>query len=458
MPPIFLHNTLGNKKEEFIPIKQGEVSMYNCGPTVYDFAHIGNFRTFILSDILRRVFEYNGYKVDGVMNITDVDDKTIKRSVVEGISLKSLTHKYEELFFSDLEALNIIKPQKTPKATESIADMISLIEKMLENGTAYKSSDGVYFDIAKSPGYGTLAHLNLENSTKERVANDEYDKTNPRDFSLWKFYTKDDENVCYEAPFGKGRPGWHIECSAMSMKNLAETIDIHTGGIDLIFPHHTNEIAQSEAVTGKTFVHYWIHGGFITIDGKKMSKSLGNIFTLQTLKGKKIDPIAYRYFVLGTHYRSMLNFTWEAVGGAQVAWKKIKSFVSKTYDQQESRLVSKSIIYKLSEYKEKFSKHINNDLDTSQSLAVVFEILKDSKLPDHYKQELILDFDKVLGLKLDEKEEEKIIPENIKILIKERDTARNGKNFAKSDEIRKEIELQGFEVKDGPEGTVITPR
>jgi cysteinyl-tRNA synthetase len=452
MTQIFLQNTLGNKKEEFVPLKAGEVSMYSCGPTVYDFAHIGNFRTFILSDILRRTFEYNGYKVDGVMNVTDVDDKTIKRSRAEGISLEALTRKYEDLFFTDLETLNVKKPGKTPRATESIDDMISLIEKMLENGSAYKSSDGIYFDITKSKDYGQLAHLNLENSTKERIANDEYDKTNPRDFSLWKFYSEEDGDVSYEAPFGKGRPGWHIECSAMSMKNLSETIDIHTGGSDLIFPHHTNEIAQSEAVTGKTFVKYWVHGGFITVDGKKMSKSLGNIFTLETLIEKGFDPLAFRYLTLGTHYGGMLNFTWEALEGAQTALKKLRIKMQEFENEKTENNPAKT-----EEYKNQFIESLNDDLNMPQALATVWQVVKDEVLSGGDKKSLLLDFDKVLGLDL-EKIESFEIPENVQNLIKERDLARNNKDFAKSDEIRAEIEKLGFEVKDTPEGTRVSPR
>ena len=453
---IYLHNTLTGKKEKFIPIVAGQVGIYSCGPTVYDYAHIGNFRTFIFGDILRRMFEYNGYAVNQVMNITDVDDKTIKRSQQEKAGLSDITRKYENLFFKDIELLNIIPANKNPRATENIALMIDLIEKLLQKGVAYKTSDGIYFDISKSKNYGELAHLNPQNASKERIANDEYDKENARDFALWKLYSEEDGEVCFDAPFGKGRPGWHIECSAMSMENLGSTIDVHIGGIDLIFPHHTNEIAQSEAATDRKFVNYWLHGGFITVDGKKMSKSLGNVFTLEDIKNRKIDPLAYRYFVLGAHYDTLLNFTWESSEGAQNALKKIKGFVSKTYDQQESKLVSKSIINKLSEYKEKFNKYINDDLDTPRALTVIFEILKDSKLPDHYGQELILDFDKVLGLKLSEvnpvsDESANIeIPEEILELKKERDEARRQKNFAKSDELRKEIEREGYILEDLP--------
>ncbi|KND47882.1 MAG: cysteine--tRNA ligase [Parcubacteria bacterium C7867-006] len=444
MADIYLNDTLTKEKRKFEPLKQGEVSMYNCGPTVYDYAHIGNFRTFITGDILRRMFEYNDLKVNQVMNVTDVDDKTIKRSQSEGVSLETLTRKYEDLFFEDLKSLNILKPTKTPRATESIPEMISLIEKLLEKGVAYKSTDGVYFDISKSEGYGKLANLNLESTTKERVANDEYDKENARDFSLWKFYSEDDGDVVYDAPFGKGRPGWHIECSAMAINNLGDTLDIHTGGSDLIFPHHTNEIAQSEAVTGKKFVDYWVHGGFITVDGKKMSKSLGNIFTLKDLKDKNIDPIAYRYFILGAHYSTILNFTWEAVEGAQTALKRLRLKINSL--PNGGKIIETQ-----------FKEYIDDDLNTPKALALIWDILKDEKISDADKKSTIINFDKVLGLELD-KVETFEIPDEVQNLIKERDLARNSKDFAKSDELRAKIEEFGFEVKDTAEGTVVLPR
>lgn len=451
MADIYLNDTLTKEKRKFEPLKQGEVSIYNCGPTVYDYAHIGNFRTFITGDILRRVFEYNNLKVNQVMNITDVDDKTIKRSQTEGVSLETLTRKYEDLFFEDLKSLGILKPTKTPRATESIPEMISLIEKLLDKGVAYKSTDGVYFDITKSDGYGKLANLNLENTTKERVANDEYDKENARDFSLWKFYSNDDGDVVYDAPFGKGRPGWHIECSAMAINNLGETLDIHTGGSDLIFPHHTNEIAQSEAVTGKKFVDYWVHGGFITVDGKKMSKSLGNIFTLKDLRDRNIDPLAYRYFVLGAHYSTILNFTWEALEGAETALKRLRGFMSKKTPTGEGEKML------VKEYEDKFNSLINDDLNTPKCLALIYEIIEDKRLWDNNKIDLFKKFDKVLGLNL-EKFENFEIPKEVQNLIKERDLARNAKDFAKSDELRVKIEEFGFEVKDTPEGTIVVPR
>jgi cysteinyl-tRNA synthetase len=451
---IYLQNTLTGKKKEFKPINSGAVSMYSCGPTVYSYAHIGNLRTFILTDILRRVFLYNNFTVKSVMNITDVDDKTIKKSIEEKVSLSNVTRKFEQIFLDDLKSLNVLELSKTPRATENIPEMIKLIETLLEKGYAYKTSDGIYFDIKKSEHYGELAKLKIDSITKERISNDEYDKENARDFALWKFYTESDGDVSYDAPFGKGRPGWHIECSAMSMKNLGETIDIHIGGIDLIFPHHTNEIAQSEAVTGKKFVNYWVHGGFVSVDGKKMSKSLGNAFTLDDIKVKGIDPLAFRYLVLGTHYDNPLNFTWEALEGAGTALKKLRE--STKSESVAGHRNTSDTETKKENYKETFNKYINDDLDTPKALALTWELVKDMELSGTDKKELLMDFDQVLGLMLD-KVETFEIPKNIQKLVEKRDKARAEKDFAKSDELRDQIQSLGFEVKDTPEGTKVSP-
>jgi cysteinyl-tRNA synthetase len=455
MTEIFLYNTLSGKKEKFEPILAGKVSMYNCGPTVYNYAHIGNFRTFIMGDVLRRMFEYNKYDVKEVMNITDVDDKTIRKSQEEKTGLETVTRRYEKLFFDDLKALNILIPTKTPRATESVPEMISLIQKLLDKGVAYASSDGIYFDIGKSKNYGALAHLDLQSIGKERISNDEYDKENARDFALWKFYTPEDGDVFYEAPFGKGRPGWHIECSAMSISNLGETIDVHTGGSDLIFPHHTNEIAQSEAATGKPFVHYWVHGGFITVDGKKMSKSLGNIFRLSDIVEKGFDPLAYRYFVLGAHYRTLLNFTWEALEGAQTALKRLREAIKS--DSPTGSENKGGADLKMENHKNDFKKFVSDDLDFPKALALVWEIVKDAGISGTDKKDLILDFDKVLGLELD-KVETFEIPAEVAELVTARDTARAEKNWKLSDELRQKIESLGFEVKDAPGGTKISKK
>src|SRR3989338_4163923 len=298
-----IHNTLSGKKETFRPINPPEVGLYQCGPTVYNVAHIGNLRTYITNDILRRALEYNGFKVNKVMNITDVDDKTIRRSREEKMSLKELASKYEKIFLSDIEHLNILRPSSILRATENISSMVELIEKLLEIGVAYKASDGIYFDISKAKNYGRLANLKIENSAMSRIINDEYDKENPRDFALWKFRSEEDGEVFFDAPFGIGRPGWHIECSAMAMGALGETLDIHTGGQDLIFPHHTNEIAQSETATGKQFSRFWLHGGFVNMGSDKMSKSLGNIIALKDIIERNFPPPSLRFLAFPLHYR-----------------------------------------------------------------------------------------------------------------------------------------------------------
>src|SRR3989338_8353872 len=308
--PLKLYNTLTRKKEVFKPIKDKIVNLYTCGPTIYDYAHIGNFRAYICSDILKRYLKYKGFKVKHIMNITDVDDKTIKGANQQKISLKDYTKKYEKIFFEDIEALNIDKADVFPKATEHIKEMIDLVKKLLKNGIAYKSEDGsIYYDISKFKDYGKLSHTKIK-ELKEgaRVNQDSYEKESANDFALWKAYHEEDGNIFWQTEIGKGRPGWHIECSAMSMKYLGSHFDIHAGGVDLVFPHHENEIAQSEAFTGKKFVNYWFHNEHLLVDGRKMSKSLGNYYTLRDLLTKNYNPKAIRYLLLSTHYRQQLNF------------------------------------------------------------------------------------------------------------------------------------------------------
>ncbi|MBI3634331.1 MAG: cysteine--tRNA ligase, partial [Candidatus Yonathbacteria bacterium] len=368
---LTFYNTLTDKKEIFVPLKKNNVSIYQCGPTVYDYAHIGNLRAAITNDILRRVFEYAGYKVNQVMNITDIDDKTIGRSKEERIPLSELTRKYEDFYFADLRNLNIKIPEHLPHATNHIGGMIAMIEKLLWKGFAYTTTDGVYFDVSKSKNYGALAKLDLTAETQSRAGGE--DKKNERDFALWKFWTPDDGPVAFDASFGRGRPGWHIECSVMAMSELGETLDIHAGGIDLIFPHHTNEIAQSEAVTGKPFVNLWIHNEFVMIDGQKMSKSLGNHTTLKTVLGHKIMPLAFRYWVLGTHYRTHANFTWEAIDGAQNALRKLSAHIGEGVG-----VINES-------YRKRFLEIIANDLDMPRALALAWEVTKDTSLSNAEK-------------------------------------------------------------------------
>ncbi len=464
MTPIFLHNTLGNKKEEFKPLKPLEVMMYNCGPTVYNYAHIGNLRSYVFADILRRMFEYNGYKVKQVMNITDIghlssdaddgEDKMTKALKREGKPLtleamRNLADFYFEKFKKDLTDLNIEPPTEFPFASENIKEDISLIEKLSEKGFVYTTSDGLYFDTSKFSDYGKLGNIKTTENNESRIGINP-EKRNPRDFAVWKF----NKELGYESPFGNGFPGWHIECSAMSVKYLGPEFDIHTGGIDHIPVHHNNEIAQS-VCAGFPSARYWMHNAFLTMGTEKMAKSEENFITLQTLKDRGIDPLAYRYLLLTAQYSSPLQFSWEALKGANTALKRLKEFMSKK-DNDDSKKEGFGKTGEIDRYKKEFEIQINDDLNTPRALTLLRDVMYNGGLSTKTKQSILLNFDKVLGLKLDEKEEFKI-PENVQNLVKERDLARNSKNFTKSDEIRKEIEELGFEVKDVPEGTVVVP-
>ncbi len=436
--------------------------MYHCGPTVYDCAHIGNLRSFVTWDLLRRVFELYNYKVMQVMNITDVDDKTIRRSREENISLKKLTDTYTNFFLKDLEALNILSPHILPKATDHVKEMVALIEKLLQKGLAYKSTDmSVYFKISAFKKYGELSGLkNVIAIEESRTARDEYDKEDVHDFALWKAWTPEDGDVFWETSLGKGRPGWHIECSAMSMKYLGDTFDIHTGGRDLIFPHHTNEIAQSEGATKKPFVHYWLHNEFILIDGKKMAKSDGNIITLQDIVNHFCNPpcpvgsreakrfgVSYRYWLLTAHYRTIVNFTWEALTGAEHALTRL---------YEHYRELGKEIGGKDMRYVKEFKEHLGDDLDTPGAVALLWSLLKDENVLPKDKKATLLFYDQFLGLKLAESDTVKEeIPQEVKNLVALREDARQQKNWKKADDIREDIQKLGFTVKDTASGPTI---
>jgi cysteinyl-tRNA synthetase len=447
---ITLYNTLSGQKEEFKPLIKGHLGMYNCGPTVYDHAHIGNLRAYVFSDTVRRVFEYNNYKVLQVMNITDVDDKTIRRSKEKGISLSELTRHYETLFLSDIHSMNILTPHKLLRATDHIEDMINMISVLLENDVAYQSKDGIYFSIGKFKDYGKLAKLKLTDEVRERISNDEYEKENPRDFALWKFWTEEDGDVVWDAPFGKGRPGWHIECSAMSIKALGPTFDIHTGGTDHIFPHHTNEIAQSEASTGKHFVNYWMHGAFMNVNDAKMAKSKNNFYKLADLEEMGISPLAYRYWLLTSHYRSQVNFTEEAVKGAQNAFIRLVEAFLRLKETVHEHIHASATPR---DYKGEFFAKINDDFNMPEAVALTWDLIKDHTVEAQEKVALMLDFDKVLGLGLQGVMNtiEGEIPAEITLLAEAREEARKNKEFDKADALRKEIESRGFEIKDTDE-------
>ena len=443
------YNTLTHKKEDFEPIKKGEVKIYSCGPTVYSYPHIGNYKAYIFADTLKRALLYSRFKVKHIMNITDIDDKTIRDSQKENKSLKQFTEFYTKEFYKDIESLNILKPTKFTKATDYIDEMVKIIKKLLDEKIAYKSPDGsIYFDIKKFKNYGKLSGITLEQlkeNASGRTNSDEYDKENAQDFALWKAYDEKDGDVFWETKLGKGRPGWHIECSAMAIKNLGEQIDIHTGGVDNIFPHHENERAQSESYTGKQFVKYWMHNEWVLVDQKKMSKSFNNFYTLRDIMEKGISPVAYRFWLLMANYRTRVNFVWEALEGAEVALKRLYGLY----------LELGNTVGNINEdYKKKFKEYLEDDLDTPRALTVLWDLIKDENVSPVDRKATVLDFDRVLGLGFEKLKEEKI-PKEIIELAEKRELARKNKNFKKSDELRKKINFLGYEVKDTPDGQKI---
>ncbi len=455
-----LYNTLTRKKQKFKEIKKGYVNMYSCGPTVYNFAHIGNFRAMIFSDLARRYIKYKGYKLKHVMNITDVDDKTIRNSKKEGVTLKEFTERYTKYFFEDLETLNIEKADFYPKATEHIKEMVNLIKKILDKGYAYKADDAIYFNIKKFRDYGKLSHLKIDElKVGARVAADEYDKDNAHDFALWKFWDENDGDVFWETELGKGRPGWHIECSAMSMKYLGKSFDIHTGGVDLIFPHHENEIAQSEAATGKQFVKYWLHNEHLLVENKKMSKSLGNFYTLRDLLEKRYNPMAIRYVLMATHYRQKLNFTFESLEAADNAIKRLNEFTEKldTFSQGKHNPKIAGIVEKA---RNDFEEAMDDDFNVSIALSVMFDFVKkvnsflmnDKMSKDNTKKaiKLMHSFDSVFGILKKQKKEE--LSKEIKQLIEKRQEARKNNNYRLADKIRDQLKEKGIILKDTRQG------
>ncbi|HEY4695080.1 MAG TPA: cysteine--tRNA ligase [Candidatus Nanoarchaeia archaeon] len=456
MAEIFLNNVLTRKKEKFTPITSGQVGIYTCGPTVYDYAHIGHARTYIFADILQRTLEYNALVVKRVMNITDVghltsdsdtgEDKMEKGAEREKKTVWEIADFYTKDFFDMIEALNIKKPEIVPKATDHIKEMIELIKTLEEKGFTYKLADGIYFDTSKFPKYGELTGQTWEDMQKNLRAGARVEmvpgKKHPTDFALWKFSPIGEKRQMeWESPWGKGFPGWHIECSAMSMKYLGESFDIHTGGVDHIPVHHTNEIAQSEASSGKQFVRFWLEGEHLLVENEKMSKSLGNFYRLADLEAKGVDPLAFRYLVLTAHYSTRLNFTWEALKAAETALKNLYREVSGY--QGEARIGC-------AEFESRFLEAINDDLDTPKALAIVWELVK-SDYPDSAKLKSLLKFDQVLGLDLENQARIKVSAE-VENLVSEREKARKDKDFVKSDEIRKQIAEIGYEVIDDPAG------
>lgn len=455
-----LYNTLTRKKEEFVPLKKGTVKMYSCGPTVYNYAHIGNMRAYIFMDTLRKVLKYNGYKVKHVMNITDVghlvsdadegEDKMAKTARIENRSVYEIAKEYTDAFMKDIKALNIDTPEHIAKATEHIRDMEIYVNDIVKNGYAYETSKGVYFDTSKLPNYGKmLSNNNIDDLKAGARVEVDTEKRNPQDFALWIKAPKE-HIMKWNSKWGLCYPGWHIECSAMSRKYLGDKFDIHTGGVDHIPIHHENEIAQSIGATGHNLANYWMHVEFLLIDGGKMSKSLGNVYTLNDLKAKGIDALSYRYFTYSSHYRNKLNFTWDAIKSAKNSLNKLRDMIALHKDVNKK--IDKNII---SKYEEQFLDAINDDMNMPVAISIVWEIAKEKeKSNDFY--ELIKKFDSVLSLDLDKNDKEDInIPEDIKLILNERKDARENKNFAKSDELRDKLKELGYIVKDTKDGQII---
>lgn len=457
-----LYNTLTRRKEPFNSILPGEVKLYTCGPTVYDYAHIGNFRAYVFEDLLRRYLEYKGFKVTHVQNLTDVDDKTIKGSRKEGVSLKQYTAKYIQSFFEDGKILNLEPAHVYPAATDHIPEMLDIISRLQAKGFTYESEGSIYFRISALPSYGKLSGVDVNASgliAGARVEVDEYEKEEARDFALWKSYREEDGDVWWDSPFGKGRPGWHIECSAMSMKYLGETFDIHCGGEDNIFPHHENEIAQSEAATGKTFVNYWMHCGYLLVENRKMSKSLGNFFTLKELLTKGYSAKAIRYILMSTHYRQQLNFTFDGLEAAANSLQRIQDFITALREVKSEGICAESDIA-VEKARAEFENSLDDDLNIAPALAAVFTLVKDINklLADGKMTALsagkVLEFlqaaDKVMGV-LDFSEQQS--DAEIDALIEQRRQARLSKNWKLADEVRAKLTDMGIVLEDKAEGT-----
>ncbi len=459
---IRFFNSLAREKERFVPVENGKVRMYTCGLTVYDFGHIGNFRAFVFEDLLRRWLEYRGFRVTQVMNLTDVDDRTIKASRKNGVPLDEYTEPYIKAFFEDVATLNIEKAEYYPKATEHVPEMLALITKLMEKGYAYRGEDGsIYYDISKFKDYGKLANIKVENlKPGARVKVDEYAKEEAQDFALWKAWSEEDGGVSWDAPFGKGRPGWHIECSAMSMKYLGETLDIHCGGVDNLFPHHENEIAQSEAATDKKFVNYWLHCEHLLVEGRKMAKRLGNYHTVRDLTTKGYDPKAIRYLLLATHYRQQVNFTFEGLEAAKNTLDRLTNFVHRLLDA-EGKGSGEQIRLLIGRVQKGFGEAMDDDLNISVALAALFDFVRDANnlldgnmLSKEEAQEvysLMLNFDKVLGVIGEVKKEEKLSREAEELILK-REEARKTKDWKTADEIRQRLKAMGISIEDTPQG------
>lgn len=460
---IYFYNTLTKKKEKFIPIDSKEVKIYSCGPTVYKDATIGNMRTNIFQDILRRTLEYNGYKVKQAMNLTDVghlvsdgdegEDKMIKSAKEEHKTPQEIAEHYTKAFFEDLKALNIEMPEIICKATDHIQDMINYVQKLMEKGYAYETSTAIYFDVSKLDKYPVLSNLDVEKQKAGARVKVDPEKRNPYDFALW-IKAPANHIMKWDSPWGPSYPGWHIECSAMGQKYLGEQFDIHTGGIDLIPTHHENEIAQSKGMCGKIPARYWMHGEYLLINGGKMSKSLGNVYLIKDIVERGYSPLVYRLFTYTSHYRNKLNFTWEAIESTAKSYNRLKSGYQAHLNGSEQ--IEESII---DDYAQRFNSAINDDLNMPLAMSVVWEVIRSEKKSPKLA-ELLLKFDTVMGLKINEENEKRAeeIPEEILKLAEERKVARQNKNWQESDRLRDLINEKGYEIKDTPEGAKINKK
>lgn len=464
---VRFYNSLGRKLEPFEPLEPGKVRLYTCGPTVYNHVHIGNHRTFLFEDLLRRALEFLGFEVEQVMNLTDIDDKTIRGAREKGVSLAEFTKPFAESFFADLDTLHVERAEHYPRATDHIAEMIGLIENLEERGFAYQADDGsVYFRITADEDYGRLSGIDLDQVKRgERVASDEYEKEDVRDFVLWKSAKPDEPS--WDSPWGSGRPGWHLECSAMGMKYLGESFDIHCGGVDNKFPHHENEIAQSESATGKTFVHTWLHSEHLIVDGAKMSKSLGNQYTVKDLLEKDADPRALRYLFLATHYRQKLNFTFDGLQAAGAALRRVDEMRFRLDHAEEGEAPSTEIAAAVERLLKDFAAALADDLNSSAALGAVFEgvravnkVIADDRLGAGDKGrvlEALAQVDQVLGV-LDPEpwspkgETSGPSDEEIDQMVQDRQDARRDRDFAKADELRDKLQELGIVIEDTPQG------
>ncbi len=458
------YNTLSRKKEAFIPIDEGSVRLYTCGPTVYNYAHIGNFRAYMFEDLLRRYLKYKGYAVTQVMNITDVDDKIIRDSHQAGVSIEEFTTQYKEAFFSDMETLRIEPAEYYPEATTHINTMVNMVEQLLEKEYAYRTKDGsIYYSVEKFNDYGQLANLNPdEMQHAERITDDEYEKEGIRDFALWKAWKPEDGEAYWETSLGKGRPGWHIECSAMSTKYLGNHFDIHTGGVDNIFPHHENEIAQTQAATGEPFVNYWLHCEHLIVEGQKMSKSLGNFYNLKDVLERGYAPEAVRYVLLSTHYRQKLNFTWDKLVEAASAIDRLRTVVGRLEHVSAESGEDISELFETAEAQ--FESALDDDLNIAGALGAIFSFVKelnqmmdDNVLAKSDAQNALKWFEKVDAVLdvITPSASEEEIPGSVQELVQKRAQARQDKLFDKADQYRDEIQSLGYIVEDTPDGTII---